>query len=1116
MSTDPESAAEPVHAQTGDGGTPRVDARQAVGVQVGQDNTQIIYNYSQLTWTDGATLPPLVSVSGKVDSPYRGLRAFEEQDAPFFFGRETVTADVLNRISRCVDGTGLLVVSGVSGAGKSSLLRAGVLPQIRGVGLAAAPEAVRWPCLLLTPGPTPLDVLAIQVAHLAGVDAAVVRRGLEDDPTRFALTAAQATLVQLGERPGEPGHQSPGPPRDQRLLLVVDQLEQLFTQCPDEKQRQAFLTALCAAATRGRREQDPAALVVLGVRADFEARCADYPQLADAIQDRYLVTSMTERQLRMAITEPAKRAGSSVDDDLVDVLLEQVSARRPAPSSSVPGGGSVSGAGILPLLSHALDQAWRSRASDVLTLADYERTGGIEGAVADSAQHVYDCLTPAQQAVAQQVFIRLTGASSDNVDTADRASRAELTEGKDTAQARDVEAVLEAFASERLLTLAAGTVEISHEVLLTAWPLLHDKWLAETHADRIVRTKLHNAAAEWASRSRDPSYLYSGSLLEDAAATAARISADGVRYPPLSQTERDFIDASERARHRRMRRRQGIVAFLMVLVVGLASATFLVARANQETARELDAALSGQLITQSEELGDTNPVLAKQESLAAWQIDQTNPAARYAMLTAARLPGTGILTSDGASVNAVAYSPDGKLLAIGSGDGIVRLWDPVTQRQIGVPLATVRRAGAIDSVAFSPDGTMVAAAGQAGRVWLWNVATRRLIGQPFVGDVSAVRSIAFSRAGNLLAAGHFDGTVELWDAASGQQVGAPLHAGEVLSVAFNPDGTILATGGYDRADHGTLQLWDVRSRQPIGGPLETNTLTGSLTYIFTVSAVAFSPDGTIVAAAQGDGIVQLWNVTSRKGLGSLFWANLNSTGITSIAFSPDGKFLAGGDDDGMALLWDLATQQPIGTPVTTDSRPVEAVAFSRDGKTLATGSNDGTARLWDVRLDDNDPAGLISAGTRQADSVAFSPDGKTLATGNADDTLRLWDVATQQPIGVPLRGATNWVYSVAFSPDGKTLAAGSYDGTVRLWNVATNQQIGAPLASGDNHQIDSVAFSPNGNTLAAGYSNGVVQLWDVRYLTDVVSFLCASAGGSFTPAEWIRYVPGPTYQKTCP
>ena len=287
---------------------------------------------------------------------------------------------------------------------------------------------------------------------------------------------------------------------------MVDQFEQLFTQCPDEEQRRAFITALHAAATvRHGPDHEPAALVVLGVRADFEARCADYPQLAGAIQDRYLVTAMTERQLRLAITEPAKKTGSSVEDNLADELLREVRTRHPRASS----------AGVLPLLSHALDQAWRTRAGDSLVLADYERTGGIEGAVADSAQRAYERLTPAQQAAARQVFTRLT-ACSDGVDTAARAIRAELTEGKSAAEARDVEAVLEAFAAERLLILAAGTVEISHEILLTAWPLLRDMWLAETHGDRIVRTRLDNVAAEWIRNSRDPTYLYTGSLLEAA------------------------------------------------------------------------------------------------------------------------------------------------------------------------------------------------------------------------------------------------------------------------------------------------------------------------------------------------------------------------------------------------------------------------------------------------------------------------------------------------------------------------------------------------------------------------------------------------------------------------
>jgi hypothetical protein len=375
-----------------------------MGVQVGTGNTQIIYTYNRLTWTDGMAPPPLVSVSGVVDSPYRGLSAFEEQDAAFFFGREEAATQLLDRMSRMAEGPGLLVVSGASGAGKSSLLQAGVLPRIRGAGLASVPGAASWPCLVFVPTRAPLDELALRVAALAGADAAAVRRGLEADPEGFALTARQAALaspLMAGGGLEDPASRRPAAPR--RLLLVVDQFEQLFTQCADEKHRQAFIAALYAASGTGHEPGHvAAALVVLGLRADFEIRCADYPQLAGAVQERYLVTAMTDRQLRMAITEPAKAAGSRVDDDLVEVLLEDVQASQPG----------AAGAGALPLLSHALDQAWRSRTSEVLTLGDYERTGGIEGAVADSAQRAYDQLTPSQQAAARQVFTRLTATSS--------------------------------------------------------------------------------------------------------------------------------------------------------------------------------------------------------------------------------------------------------------------------------------------------------------------------------------------------------------------------------------------------------------------------------------------------------------------------------------------------------------------------------------------------------------------------------------------------------------------------------------------------------------------------------------------------------------------------------
>ncbi len=1203
VSSRPEHGAGPVQARAVESSQYSVDARGGMGVQVGEGNTQIIYTYNRLTWTDGVAPPPLISVSGVVDSPYRGLSAFEEQDAAFFFGREVATTQVLERMSRLLDDAGLLVVSGVSGAGKSSLLQAGVLPRIRGAGLASSPEPASWPCLVFTPTREPLDELALRVAMLAGADAATVRRGLDTDPEGFALTVRQAALAREPEVAGNPevpvsGRHQPAPQR--RLLLVVDQFEQVFTQCSDDRQRRAFITALHAAASAGHGPGSaPAALVVLGVRADFEARCADHPQLADSVQDRYLVTAMTERQLRMAITEPARKAGSRVDDDLVEVLLAEVRIRQP---------GAVGG-GVLPLLSHALDQAWRSRLAEALTLADYERTGGIEGAVADSAQRAYDHLTPAQQAAARQVFVRLTATGAEGMDTADRAVRAELAEGKSAAEVQNIEAVLEVFAAERLLTLAADSVEISHEVLLAAWPLLRDTWLTETHADRIVRTRLRNIAAEWTRSSGDRSYLYSGSLLQAAADTAARIGADPARHPPLSQAERSFLHASENAAARSSRRRRMLAGVLVLLLIASVAGAGFAAAAARKAGRQQRIATARLLIAEAEAARGSDPRLALLLGIAADGVHPgpeaksgligTLTATRYAgtlagysksvtsvafsperrilatlSMLSIRKPtsgnsstaiggcsssntscsaadtsvtvsgdaiilwdlsdparprrlGTPLLLENVTAAGLIAFSPDGRFLATGGGNGrAVTLWDlsdpakPVRRGSSAVPAPAADVSTDVESAAFSPDGRTLATGSDDKNVTLWNVSdpdrvTR--LAAPLTGQTSSVRSVAFSPDGQELATGS-DDSVRLWDIsdpARPTRLGSPL-AGR-SPVAFSPAGHLLATHNKSEHNNNSFILWNVADpARParVGPPLSGNN-----------SAVAFSPDGHTAATAGFDGTTTLWDLAdpARPARSGSPLAG-HTDFVLSVAFSPDGRTLATGSADKTAILWNLTdpTRFTMREPPLTG---VDSMAFLSKGRILASGSTDKTVSLWEI----SGAADPVKSGPSLTGiGTLLSPDGRTLAVLGTDGIVTLWDVSDPaHPVrhGPPLPGSGSpalfspdgrilitgdkdksmlWdlsdparpvrrgpdlpaiiVLVAAFSPDGKTLATTNiydFDGKVTLWNVSHPAQPAArrvPVLAGDASDVTSASLSPRRHILATGRSDGTTILWDI-------------------------------------
>jgi WD40 repeat protein/transcriptional regulator with XRE-family HTH domain len=1025
--------------------------------------------------------------------PYRGLSAFREQDAGLFFGREEAAARVLELMSAALGGSGLIVVSGVSGAGKSSLLQAGVLPRLRQAGLTAAPEAASWPCLVFAPGSGPVGELAVRVAPLARADAAALRWQLAADPAGFALTARQAALSAGGTEAG-----------CKRVMLVVDQCEQLFTACQSQPERQAFFTALHAAA--GEAAQPPAALVVLMVRADFEARLADFPELAAAVQDRYLLTAMTRRQLRLAITQPAAAAGSRVEEDLVQVLLEETAAA--APGSPAP---AAVAAGALPLLSHALDQAWRTRAGQGLTLADYERTGGIEGAVAASAQRAYQALTPAQQQAARQVLTRLAVPGSDGTDTALPAARADLTAGKSWIQAKDVEAVLERFAAERLLTLDAGTVAISHEVLLTAWPLLRDYWLADARADRLTRARLHATAAEWAQGSRDPSYLYSGSRLDAAASTAARIRADP-RQGPLSHAENDFLRASHRTARRRARARRQLTAVLLGLLAALTTVSIIAVRAGQAASAQRNIAISGLLISQSQATSGVNATVSRREALAAWTLNRSSQA-RLAMLSAAANPQTATFTAGTGGSVPVAFSPDGKILAVGSPDG-ARLWDIATGHQIGKPLDTgLPDSDLTSSIAFSPDGKALAVAGPDG-AWLWNTVSGHQKDESF--QLTPVNSVAFSPDGKMLATGGPSGA-RLWNIVTGSQVGKPFDTSDqqVNSVAFSPDGKMLATGGLD----GMARLWNVIAGQQVSVPLAIGDSD-------LIDAVAFSPDGKMLATGGTDGMARLLSVAMAtfRQLGSP--AAGDRSQITWIGFSPAGKALLSSDENGTVHLWDAATGQQAGKPMTIgwdwpwvppstfhppdrlrfsqstarkfgppsawirawplEYSPPWPLALSPDGKILAVGGTSG-AWLWDIstgrHAGTSFDGGIIT-------TLAFSPDGKVLATGGQARMVQRWDVATGQPIR-PFVGPADDT-ALAFSPDGKKMAADSADG-VTLWDVSTGRQIGGPLTGSTALGCYAADFSPDGNALACvGY--GGAWLWDTATGQQITGPLAGTAG----------------------
>jgi WD40 repeat protein len=911
----------------------------------------------------------LPSASGPC--PYKGLAAFQAEDAQWFFGRQRLVAELVVRLSEHP----FLAVVGPSGSGKSSVLRAGLLPAVWG---ATLPGVSSWTTIVLTPGAHPLEELAAQLGAVCGLPAGSLLDDWQADPIRVRLTIRQALAKE---------------PANARLLLLVDQFEELFTLCSDEAERRGFIRALAGLGG----EADCGASVVLGVRADFYARCAEHAELVAVIQDHQVVVGpMAAAELRQAIEGPVAQEGLALEAGLVETVLADLGDEP----------------GSLPLLSHALRETWERRRGRTLTVAGYQDAGGVREAIGRTAETVYAGLDPVQQAVAKGVFLRLTALGEGTEDTRRRVRRAELVDS------RDVEVVLDRLAKARLVTLGEDSVEVAHEALIREWPRLQ-AWLTEDREGLRIHRRLTEAAAEWEVLGRGPGALYRGGRLVAAREWAAghEDRLNDLEWQFLvasSDRERDELAAARR-RNRRLRVLSAVLVVLLVVAVWQ----------RQVAQRRGDLAVARQLAAQAAKL-DQQPLslLLSLESLRLAPTDE----ARVPLLRDLLNPQHNnlfSLTGHTSAVNGVAFSRDSKMVASASDDQTVRRWDATTGKPIGSPLTG--HTGPVYGVAFSPDGKTIASAGDL-TVRRWDTATGRPMGQPLAGHTSAVNAVAFSPDGKTIASASSDQTIRLWDAATGAPIGSPLtgHTGRVLGVAFSPDGKTIASASSDL----TVRLWDTATGKPLGEPLTGHTSE--------INGVAFSPDGKTIASASRDWAVRRWETATGKQFDKL---KGNTGPVYGVAFSPDGKMIASGSGDGTVRLWDPATGKQLGR-LTGHINAVKGVAFSPDGRMVATASRDQTVRLWDATI--SKPIGQPLTGhTGSVNAVAFSPDGKMIASASDDQTVRRWNAVTRTPIGQPLTGHNGPVWGVAFSPDGKMIASASEDQTVRRWNAVT----GKPLAS---------------------------------------------------------------------
>lgn len=780
-------------------------------------------------------------------SPYAGLATFQPDDAPKFFGRERLTAELLATRKRF---TG---VFGPSGVGKSSLLRAGLIAR------------TGEPVLLFTPGADPLEECAVALARLTGGDAADLAADLADPPRLR---------------------------RHHAHLVVVDQFEELFTLCRNEELRTWLVTALLACSK-----------VVIAVRADYQGHCARYPELVEAL-DQVHVGPMTPDELRLAITEPAAAVGAKVETALLARLMAD----------------AVGQAAVLPLLSHALAETWQHRRGMTLTVAGYEQVGGLEHAVARTAQEVYDGLTARRREQAKRILLRLVTA-----DATKRRARADELEAD--------EEVLVALAAARLVVIGRDGVELAHEALIRCWPTLRD-WAEEERENIRAQRELTHAVRTWESLDRDPGTLFRGRRLAS--------------VPPglaLNSAERAFLAASRAAEEetsatarRRTRRQRQLLAALVVLLVVAASTTAFALRAGRTADEQRTNAVVLKAVGEAAALRSTHPALAQQVALAAYRLVPL-PQARNG-LRQEDVPSQ-VVREAPAEVTALVVGPTQQLVVTGHRDGAVvvaALDDLPSPRTFH---EATRHSGAVTALAMDPAGTLVASAGDDGAVHVVDVS----LGRPRELAVLPARATAIAWRGRTLVTTGEDGAMSFWTDLTLERprlvTTVRLDLGPLAGMTFRADGRVLAAVTTGRAVH-LADVADLRDVELL-----------SLTREFAGGA-QFAGDSLLLTAAGT--AVHVWD--ARDPRDPVLRAEIPSGGAQVTAAWLGADRVAVATDDGLVRLWRLEEGQPVEQALLRGhAGPVAAVGLTPQGDEVVTGGEDRAVRLWEA--DPRDPAERI-------------------------------------------------------------------------------------------------------------------------------------------------------------